>query len=169
MDRCSTVPLLPVRNWKGNFKMTYLRAPWIISNFIAYLGFSAKVHFLCNFFSWKFFLCFEKSYFKNRVVWVEHAKFWASIFFRNLEIFWKNTYVLKILIFLWVLVQIWGFWVEIWASQVTPHGSRMHIHTPFDLGSVLLCFYIPNTSPLRGASLTANFGLSTSPKCGWVE
>ena len=36
--------LLPVANFGDALNMTYLRAPWIISNFIADLGFSAKVH-----------------------------------------------------------------------------------------------------------------------------
>jgi len=42
--------LLPVTILGYEFKMTYLRAPWIISNIIAYLSFSVRGHFLCQIF-----------------------------------------------------------------------------------------------------------------------
>ena len=42
--------LLRVSNLEYHFEMTYLRAPKELEFFIADLAFSAKRHFLCNFF-----------------------------------------------------------------------------------------------------------------------
>ena len=78
--------VLRVPNGERNFKMTYLRAPWIIFNIIAYLSFSAKTYFLCNFFLQNFH--FEKSYgdlifyvFELRCTEKKSFKF----FFKNLK------------------------------------------------------------------------------------